>query len=261
LPVATRIGNAISAGAIAFYSDTKAYVIDRDKDFGSGDIISVGIYTFDPSDPGAGLTGPIPGTDTTGTGGQYLLDITIGTNGLVYTADGDNGEVLEIDPASDTLTGRTWSTSELGTSGLLPRVSAMNGNDLLYVANSSGSIDIINLTTGSITDSAVTGIFTTRIVYHAGTSSYYAAGFTDIHVFTAGGPPPYTATEVFNTGGSGFIFGMYLVGDLLFVTVSDFSTFSGLYVLDASTGAQTSYSPVAVGEQGIDNVTGVTLFE
>jgi hypothetical protein len=184
-------------------------------------------------------------------------------------ADGDNGEVLEIDPASDTLTGRTWSTSELGTSGLLPRVSAMNGNDLLYVANpggfaaGDGTIDIINLTTGGITNSAVVGIDATQIVYHAGTSSYYTAGFGNIHVFTAGGPPPYAATELLDAGNNSVGGNICLVGDLLFVTTTDYFSFSRLVVFDLSTVpvAEASYSPIEVGAQGSDAITGIALFQ
>jgi hypothetical protein len=272
--VATRIGAAISAGAIAFYSDTKAYVIDRNKTF-AGDVISVGVYTFDPSNPGAGLAGPIPGTNDTGPdgapGGQYLLGITLGTNGLIYVSDGDNQEVLEIDPATDTLTARSWNTSAAGTTGLLAKASAMSGDDILYVANPgdylafNGSIDIINLTTGSINAPmgapAVTGIGPTQIVFHAGTSSYYAIGFTNLYTFTPMGMPPYAATEVTAAGGGSVGGQLCLVGDLLFVTNTDFFTFSRLAVFDAVTATEMGYSPIAVGTAGVDAVTGIALFE
>jgi hypothetical protein len=262
VPVATRIGAAISAGAIAFYDDTKAYVIDRDKNFVSGDIISVGVYTFNPSNPAAGLAGPIPGTDNTGAGGQYLLGITLGTDGNIYVSDGDNGQVLQITtsgPNEDTVTD-SWNTSATGTTGLLAKTSGMTGKDILYVANSGGTIDIINITDDTIS-TAVTGSTATQIVFHAGTSSYYCAAWDKVTVFTAGGPPPYAAIEVTDSGGGSVGGTMCLVGDLLFVTNTDYFSYSRLVVFDAGTATEMSYSPVDVGTQGVDAVTGITLFE
>jgi hypothetical protein len=265
VPVATRVGSAVSAGAIAFYDDTKAYVIDRNKDFVSGDITSSGVYTFDPSNPSLGLTGPIAGTDATGAGGQYLLGIALGTNGLLYVSDGDNGEVLEIDPAADTLTGRSWNTSASGTTGMLP---LKNGNDhLLFVANpgsfasGDGTIDVIDLATGAITGSVVTGIDPTELVRHAGTNSFFASGYTNIHTFVAAGTPPYAAVEVKDGGGNSLGGHLCLSGDLLFVTTTDYFSYSRLAVFDASTATETAYSPVNIGTQGSDAITGIALYE
>jgi sugar lactone lactonase YvrE len=259
VPAAARIGSAISAGAIAFYSDTKAYVIDRDKDFGSGDILSSGVYTFDPSNPGAGLT--LAASGTTGAGGQYFQDIVVGTNGMIYVSDHDNQEVLEIDPAVDNWTGESWSSSASGTTGLLPRVSGMSGDNLLYVANSGGTIDLINITQDTVSQAVASGNTATQIVYHAGTGTYYAAAWNKLTAFTPMGPPPYTPVEVTDSGSGSVGGNLCLVGDLLFVTTTDYFSYSRLVVFDASTASEVSYSPVEVGTQGSDAVTGITQYQ
>jgi hypothetical protein len=143
-----------------------------------------------------------------------------------------------------------------------------SGNDdLLYVANpgsfsaGDGSIDVIDLGTGAITSSVVTGIDPTELVRQSGTNRFFTSGYANIHTFTAAGTTPYAAVEVKDGGGNSLGGHLCLVDDLLFVTTTDYFTYSRLAVFDASTAAATAYSPVDMGTQGSDAITGIALYE
>jgi len=265
-PVATRIGNTISAQYIAFYSDTKAYVTDANWG------ISTGVYTFDPSNPDAGLSEPITGTTKTKLSSMYLQDIVVGLDGRVYVADnnddGGNGQVLQIDPATDTVT-KTYDMTKAGTTGLLAG-SGADGIPVIYAANSGGyeglnplpgSIDSINSSSG-VVSTVVEDISTTSIAYDSGTDSYYAVGVGNTYVIAANGSPPWSATEIKDADNVSFGGGDVVIhSGLVYIPDYDWSTnISKLYVIDTSSAAVTDYSPVSIMVDGEDGAVAAAVY-
>jgi hypothetical protein len=255
------IGASISAQYIAFFGDTRAYVTD--VDFFGG---TTGIYTFDPSNP-AGLTGPIDSGDINGAAaGMGLQDIAV-QNGKVYAADTKNGQVLVIDPATDQLVG-TIDASSFGTTGLLP-VTGSSGKELLYVVNNGldsswtqhpGSIDVIDTDTDILTQ-AVVNIYASLAAYHAPSRTIYAIGFSNTYRIRVEGAAPFSFTEMKDGGGASFGGSSISVdGDLLYITNTNFgSNTSLLFVYDAESGEPMDYSPVSVGRDGEDAITGLAV--
>lgn len=271
-PTFSRIGNAISAGSIAFYSNTKAYVTDRSKNFSTFEIISSGVYIFDPSNPAAGLSAsPISGTDSIGPDGQYLQEIVVGTDGLVYVVDFDNTEVLVINPDSDTVIDPPYDVSTAGTSGLLAMKDSVSGDDLIYVASNgnfieNGVVDVINTTQGTISQVVTTvggtaGIAATRLAYHAASNTFYASGWSNIYTWKPSGSPPYDAVEMKNSSDAPFAGSMLVDGDLLFVATTDWSTYNDLVVFNAQTAEEMDYSPVSIGTPGSDAISGIASYK
>ncbi len=271
-PTFSRIGDVISAGSIAFYSDTKAYVTDRNKSFSTFEIISSGVYTFDPSNPAAGLSAsPIPGTDSIGLGGQYLQEIVVGTDGLIYVADFDNAEVLVINPDSDTVIDPPYDVSTAGTSGLLAMKDPVSGDDLICVASNgnfieNGVVDVINTTQGTVTQVVTTvggtaGIAATRLAYHAASNTFYASGWSNTYTWTPSGSPPYDAVEMKNSSDASFAGSMLVDGDLLFVATTDWFNYNDLIVLNAESAEEMDYSPVSIGTPGFDAISGIASYK
>lgn len=271
-PTFSRIGDAKSAGSIAFYSDTKAYVTDRSKDFFSGDVTSSGVYTFDPSNPSAGLSAsPISGTDTIGPDGQYLQEIVVGTDGLIYVADFDNAEVLVINPITDTVINPVYNVSTAGTSGLLAIEDSVSGDDLIYVASNgnfveNGVVDVINTTQGTVTQMVTTvggtaGIAATRLAYHAASNTFYASGWSNTYTWKPSGSPPYDAVEMKNSDGASFAGSMLVEGDLVLFATTDWFSYNDLIILDAETAEEVDYSPVSIGTPGFDAISGIASYK
>lgn len=256
VPVAERIGNSISAQFIAFYSNTKAYVTDANWG------VSTGVYTFNTSNPSEGLSGPIPGTNDIG-GGMYLQDITIANN-KVYVADNGKGQVLVINPSNDALV-KTVTTTSSGTTGLLTSTDT-TGTTVVYVANNSysgaGSIDLINTNNDTLIK-IVSNIDASRLILHSGTNKIYTIGFFgNTYVFTLTGIPLYSATEVKDKSGSSITGNEIIINNnLVYISNYDFGTkLSKLYVIDIETDTEVSYSPVNVGKDGEDGITGLAVY-
>ncbi len=248
VPTASRIGISISAQYIAFYSDTKAYVTSAD--FGGA---PKGVFTFNPSNHAAGLTGPLTGTIA---GGMYLQDIEVGLDDKIYVADNGNGAVLQINPATDAVT-RTDSTSSGFTTGLLP--GTYLGENSIYAANTS-TVDAIRCSDGNVTTVANTG--GTHLVYHAPTSRMYMIGWSNSYVMNTSGAVPWTAVEIMDGaapfGGSR----MVLYNDLVYITSAGWASpyNSKLYVIDAATQTHTGYSPVPIMDPSDDGASGVGVY-
>lgn len=270
VPTAIRIGKTISAQYIAFYSATKAYVTDAN--WGG----STGVYTFDPSDPSAGLTGPLTGTDETGKPNRYLQDIRVGYDGYIYVADNTDdipyaSQVLKIDPENyDTVTyiDVTTATGGVSSTGLLEQPAAGPSAPYVYVINVgswglNGTIDSIDTSDDSISNFPVTGalINPTKMVW-AESMSYYATGYSNTYQLTLSATPEFTATEITGGGGASFGGGDILVYDSkVYVpgyTGSSANAESTLMIIDADTAAV--ISEVSVGSIG-DGITAVAVYE
>jgi len=257
VPVAERIGKSISAQYIAFYSLTKAYVTDADV------FSSTGVYTFNPLDPDAGLSGPIPGTDDMA-GGMYLQDITA-VGGMVYVADNGKGQVLVIDPTTDTLAASSpIPASAGGTTGLLT-VRDSDGNAAVYVANNGGydamfnplpgSIDVIDTST-NILKQAVSNVSATQIEYDSVNDSFFGTGYTNTYRID---PASGTAVEIKNKDNQSFG-GTDIVasGGKVYISNTDYTS-SKLYILDGAS-AETAESPVSIMVDGEDAVAGLAVY-
>jgi len=266
VPTATRIGDAISAGYMAFYSDTKAYVTARSWG------VSTGVYTFDPSDPDSGLTGPLEGTTKAGKAGRYLEGIVVGPDEMIYAADydemGSNGQVLRIDPSTDTVTA-IFDMTASGTTDLLAGTDAA-GNGVVYAANGGGydyttwmplpgSIDMIDCSTGTVS-TAVSGTSVTQL--DSGSGTVFAVGSGNTCFFSPAGTAPYTATEVLDRddlpfGGSDVL----VSGDYVYIPNADWMTGENkLYVLYTDTAEQKSLSPLSIMVDGEDSAAAVAAY-
>ena len=261
VPVAESIGTSISAQFIMFYNDTKAYVTEAD--YGA----STGVYWFDPSDPDAGLSGPIDSGKINIGEGMYLQDI-VASNNKIYVADNGNGGVLVIDPATDTLL-KTISTSAGGTTGLL-LARGESGEPFVYVANNGGydsswnplpgSIDRIDTRDDTLLQ-VVPGLSAGHLAYHAQSRKMFAIGYANTYVFSTAGSPPFAVSEVKTRTGASFGGSDILVNDfLLYIASHDFLTrVSTLYVFDTATSSEADHSPLTVGVSGEDGITGLAV--
>ena len=262
-PAKARIEDTISAQYIAFYSATKAYVTDAN-------LGSTGVYTYDPSDPSAGLTGPLTGTDKTGKTSRYLQDIRVGYDGHIYVADNTDdspykSQVLKINPADDTVTyiDVTTETGGVSSTGLMEQPAAGPSAPYVYVINvGNGTIDRIDTSDDSISNIPVTGalINPTKMVW-AGSMSYYVTGYGNTYHLTLSATPEFAAVEIKDSSGSSFGGGDILVYDGK-VYIPGFTPFgpaaeSTLMIIDADTAAV--ISEVTVGSIG-DGITAVAVY-
>lgn len=258
VPVAERIGESISAQYIAFYSSTKAYVTDADY------FSSTGVYTFNPLNPSAGLQGPIPGTDDMA-GGMFLQDITV-AGGMVYVADNGNGQVLVIDPATDTLAAVSPLEATAGGTTGLCTVRDSDGNATVYVANNGGydaqfnplpgSIDAIDTSTNMLSQ-VVSDVSLTQIAYDSENDSLFGTGYMNTYLVD---PSAGTAKEIKDEGGQSFG-GTDIVanGGKVYISNTDYTT-SRLYILDGATGELTAESPVSIMVDNEDAVAGLAVY-
>jgi hypothetical protein len=258
VPQAVRIGSTDrSAQYIAFYSPTKAYVAVADY---GGTPSEQGVYTFDPSNPGAGLSSaPLAGTNATG---LYLQQIVVGPDNMIYVANnsalGGTDEVFQIDPSTDTLTGVVLSTSATGTTALA--VGSYGGKDGVFVGNitymGTGSIDFIDITaTPSPTISqALADIDVSRLLYLS-TGSLVTTGYTNSYLIGGLASSSPVASELGTSLGGAALAAR---DGLIYVGWTDYST-STLYVFDAS-GAAESFSPVSVMGAG-ECVAGLAFYQ
>ncbi len=236
---------------------------------------STGVYTFNPSDPSAGLTGPLTGTEETGKASRYLQDIRVGYDGYIYVADNtdddpNESQVLKINPADDTVTyiDVTTATGGVSSTGLLEQPAAGPSNPYVYVINvgnwgENGTIDSIDTSDNSISNIPVTGalINPTKMVW-AESMSYYATGYNNTYQLTLSTTPEFTATEITDGGGASFGGGDILVYDgkvyVTRYTGSSANAKSTLMIIDADTAAVISEVPV--GSIG-DGITAIAVYE
>ena len=265
-PAKARIEDTISAQYIAFYSATKAYVTDAN-------LGSTGVYTFDPSDPSAGLTGPLTGTDKTEKANRYLQDIRVGYDGYIYVADNTSdlpaaeGQILKIDPQTNNIIATISVTSGIGSTGLLEQAAAGPSAPYVYVVNvgnflGNGTIDRIDTSDDSIINIPVTGDLKnpTKMVW-AGSMSYYVTGYGNTYHLTLSATPEFAAVEIKDSSGASFGGGDILVYDGK-VYIPGFTPFgpaaeSTLMIIDADTAAV--ISEVTVGSIG-DGITAVAVY-
>lgn len=257
VPQAVRIGTTDrSAQYVAVLSPTKAYVTVADY-FGAAS--EQGVYTFDPSDPDAGLSGPLAGTNADH---LYLQQIVVGPDDMIYVANnsalGGTDEVLQIDPSTDTLTGLALTASAAGTTALA--VGSYGGTDGVFVGNityaDTGSIDFIDTTaTPSPTISPIrAGIDVSRLLYLS-TGSLVATGYTHSYLVSGLASSSPVASELgTDLGGAA----LAARDGLIYVGWTDYLT-SKLHVFDAA-GAEESFSPVSVMGSG-ECVAGLAFYE
>jgi hypothetical protein len=246
-PTISRIGNAISAQYVAFYSDTKAYVTDHTLP----DI--TGVYTFNPSDPGAGLSERISGTDATS--GRMLQDIIVGVDNQIYVSSYGDDTVLQIAPSTDSVED-TWNLSPNNPDGLLSRFSGFSA--YIYVVCNPGGV--YRFTPAGSSTNMVTGISASKMVYHEKTNKYYAVGWGNTYVLSPTSPT-WTPTEI-TDGGTSFGGSDILIhNDLVFIVGHNPATKeSHLYMIDTATAALTSHSPVSIMEYGVDGASNLAVY-
>jgi len=154
-PTTELIGNKMSAQYICIVSDTKGYVTSSDY---MGDYSNT-VYSFDPSNPSAGLGSEVTDFDS-GFHPQDIAYVDDGSgNGRVFVTDNANGEVCRLNAAGAAVD-LTFMASADGTTGLLPgEYDWDNDGDAdvgVFVANTpygtTGSIDFIPLDATSGTD-------------------------------------------------------------------------------------------------------------
>jgi hypothetical protein len=198
--ITTKTIANVSAQYIAFYSSTKAYVSAANL---SGPASAQGVYTFNPTNPNAGLTGPITGTNGST---MYLQGIVAGQDGMIYVASnsllGGIDQVLQINPANDSLTGKTFSTtSAVGTTALA--WGSYGGSNGVFVGNitysssnylpNGGEIDFIN-PSGAGSDTPVlkystnTAAAAYSIVYLSTTSSLVTTDTVNAYFISLSSP-------------------------------------------------------------------------
>lgn len=242
--LATPANVALNAQYFAFANSTLAYVSIAGSY--SGD--TGGIYTFNPSNLGAGLSGPLAGTD------KYLQEIAIGPDGKVYAAEYLDQKVLVYDPVATTTT--TIVTSASGTTGV--RAGAYNGQSGVFVANTgpygsiAGSIDFIasNATTAVtlVAPTAAAPVTPGRIIQLATSSNLVATGNGHTWLVTLSGAAA-SVKEITSTGTSFGSLDLTESLGLIYVptdATSDYVHYTNyLYVFNES-GTMQSYSPVSV---------------
>lgn len=149
LPVASRIGEKISAQYLCIVSDNLAYVT-------SADYFSTyqnTVFPFDPSNPAAGLGSAVTGFAL----GFYPQDIAwveAGSGaGRVFVADNGNGKVYRL-TADGTAVDKVFSMHAQGTTGLLPGLYDADGDGErdrgVFVANTGGFDASWNQLPGSV---------------------------------------------------------------------------------------------------------------
>ena len=255
VPQAVRIGSTNrSAQYIAFYSPTKAYVTMADF---VGTPSEQGVYTFNPSNPSAGLSS----TPITGTNGSlmFLQQIVVGPDNKVYVANnsalGGTDQVLQIDPSFDTLSATTFTASKGGTTALVS--GAYGGIAGVFVGNSPfsppGSVDFINTTSLTISPVALlSSIAASRLLYLS-SGKLVTTSFTDSYILSDTNGTPSRAPLGSSLGGADIA----AKDGLIYVGYTDYLT-SKLYVFDASGGAE-SYSPLSVMGTG-ECVAGLAFY-
>jgi hypothetical protein len=201
VPTAVQVGttsaSAQSAQYIAFYSSTKAYVSVANY---SGSASTQGVYTFNPSNPNAGLAGPIAGTSGST---MYLQGIVVGPDGMIYVANSSTelsgtDEVLQINPANNSVTVLSYTPSAPGTTALASGsygtangvfVGNISYNSVTYAPQ--GSIDFINTSTLKPSTGLETTAAAASIVYISnGNGSLLTTDTNDWYVYpnlSAGG--------------------------------------------------------------------------
>jgi len=183
---ATMIGDAMSAQYIAVASSTLAYVSVGNYSEHSSD----GLYSFNPSNPLAGLSAKIAGT------GVYAQGVAIGSDGRVYLADNGNGKVLKLNAAADdveaSITATKWGTTYL-LAGSYDFDDDGDTDIGIFVGNtgdfSTGSLDFVATTAanGSDATSVVSGPVISRI-----------AAFDSTHLIVTGGWGSTAKTFIIN---------------------------------------------------------------
>ena len=252
-PTISRIGTAVSAQYVAFYSDAKAYVTDHV--YGA----STGVYTFDPSNPGTGLSGPISGTEYDGS--RMLQHIILGVDNRIYVSSYGDDTVLQINPVTDIVMD-TWASSAANPQGLLSEFSGITS--YIYVLCPAGAgtgvIDRYTPAGAGSRYTVLSGIDVHKMVHHEGTDRYYAIGYSKTYVLSPT-TPAWTYAEI-TDGGSSFSGNDIVVhGDLVFIADYDIgSKVSRLYVIDTATEALTDYSPVSIMEDGVDGASNLAVY-
>jgi len=248
-PLPSRVGQAISAQYVAFFNDTKAYVTDY------AIASTTGVYVFDPSNPSAGLSGPIAGTDNIST--QSQQHIIVGVDNRIYVTSWDDPAVLQINPASDTVL-ETWTPSQANSQGLFSHYEGIVAYVYLLCNNAVDRFQPGQ--PGGNRATVATGLSANRMVYHAATNRFYAVGYAHTYLLTPGSIP-WTVAEIKDDGASFGGSDMLIHGDLVLIADHNPGTKeSRLHVIDASTQAPTSYSPVPIMEDGVDGASNLALY-
>jgi hypothetical protein len=255
----------LDAEYFAFYSPTQAYV----SVVGTGN--KGGIYTFNPSSPSSGFS-LVASTD-------YLQEIIIGPDQMIYAAENYDKAVLRIDPNNyNNVT--TITTSELGPTGLLS--GTYNGQAGVFVANtgtnynsgntSLGSIDFIS--EGAATGSTATAVVTTSTgspIYPArliqlSNGNLVATGYDSNYadhtylVTLSGTSASVSEIKAGTTSFGGLSLAYDSSSGLVYVPYTTYSPNTNqLYVFNAS-GTQQSYSPVTVMKTS-DNIANVAFYQ
>jgi hypothetical protein len=254
VPTAVQIGGNVSAQYIAFYSSTLAFV--SVANFGG----TGGLYTFNPSNPSAGLAGPITGTNAKP---MYLQQIVVGPDNMIYVADIGSGaatspgnpEVIRINPSNNAI---SYIATPPGSGTTALASGSYRGIAGVFVGNNptsgSGSVEFIDTATQVVT----------AIPLLSSTSAYALLYLSD------GGGELVTAstnaTLLSNTNGTPALTILNSVGGsaiaaqngLIYVGYTNYAN-SWLYVFTTSGVAQ-SYSPLPVMGSG-QAVAGLAFYQ
>ena len=242
---------SFSAQYITFISADEGFVTDYgeyDKPQSTG-----GVYRFNPADINSDFVF-IDGTEGNAqdiiTVGRKVFVASNGTNSIKIIDTQNNYSVTTVNiPEGSNPTGLCTTPDE----------------DKVYVTNtgtwgaSDGTISVIDTSDLSI-QTLVTGLINpTMITYSNG--FLYITGYSNSYYIdtTSQNPSPVELKDKNNNsfGGGGIL----VYDGLVYITNFDFSTkISKLYIFDEQTKQEVAFSPVNVGVDGEDGITGIAVY-
>ncbi len=249
-PTITKFSSlSFSAQYIAFLNPTTAFVTDYgewDKPTETG-----GVYLFDPSDSNSSFT------FITGTIGTSQ-DIKI-CGGKVYVASYGNNKLLVID-ANNNYSVKSYDIP-LGTN---PTGLAISSDETkIYISNTGtygntdGTISVFDIYKNTI-ETFVSELINPTLM--AATDTYlYVIGYSNTYAINIS---TKVISELKTRDGSSFGGSSILIHDnLLYISNFDYNTkISKLYIFNTSTNKQVDYSPISVGKDGEDGITGLAAY-
>jgi hypothetical protein len=252
-PSFAKIPGTVCAQYCAFANSSKAYVSVFDY---SGD--TDGIYTFNPSSPGSGLSQAA----LTGTSGDSYQEVIIAPDGYLYAANNTDGSVVKIDTATDAIVATIHATA-IGTTGLF--AGTYKGSAGVFVANTGGSIDFIeeDAADGSTATAVVsTSIYPARIVQlqngNLAATGYDSSWINHTYLVDLSGDTAVASEVLYEDASFGSLDIAYRDG-LVYVpatVTSDYISYTNYLYIVGEDGKVQSYSPISVmgSSESISNI-------